>query len=120
MKEIKLELIKQFDKQIYFELENELTKSIYKENPEFVKKDILEYKKNKKNYFKILEFKKNKKNLILCESYLAKQIFLKTIDFTINDWSKIRTGNYYEEIYLEKGINKKLYLLSKIESYLNK
>lgn len=96
--------LQQFDRQIKFEFNIQLKKAVEQQGL---------------NTSEIIKWKKDKKNLLLCESYLAKEIFLKTIDFTINDWKKIRTGDYFQEIDLEKGINKKLYLLTKIQNYLN-
>jgi hypothetical protein len=97
-------ILKQFDKQINFEFKTQLGYAISEQ---------------RLNTKEIIEWKKNKKNLMLCESYLAKQIFLKSIDFTIDDWKEIRKGDYYNEISLESGLNKKLYKLAKIEEYLN-
>jgi hypothetical protein len=112
---MKQKLIETFDKQIYFEIELELNKHLLKND---VNKDELkEYKDKNKN--EITQWKKEIKNLKLCESYLAKEIFLKSINFDIDDWKKIRKGDYYNEISLESGINKKLYKLAKIEEYLN-
>jgi hypothetical protein len=66
----------------------------------------------------IIDFKNDKNNLKRCESYLAKEIFLKSINFNINDWREIRKGDFYNELFLEKGLNKKKYILDKIENYL--
>lgn len=108
-------LIEQFDKQIYFEIENELNKHLLKNG--IIKSELIKYKNKYKS--KIIEWKKDINNLKLCESYLAKHIFLKSINFTVEDWKEIRKENYYYELFLEQGINKKLYKLAKIEEYLN-
>jgi len=107
-------VIEQFDKQIYFEIESQLNKYLLEND--VIKDELKEYKDKNKN--KITQWKKEIKNLKLCESYLAKEIFLKSINFDIEDWKEIRKGDYYNEIFLESGLNKKLYKLAKIEEYL--
>ncbi len=109
-------LIEQFDKQIYFEIENELNKHLLKNG--IMKDELIKYKNKYKS--KITEWKKDINNLKLCDSYLSKHIFLKSINFTVEDWKKIRKENHYNELFLEQGINKKLYKLVKIEIYILK
>lgn len=101
---MKQKLIEQFDKQIKKEFNLKLSYAISEQ---------------RLNTYQIIQWKKDFNNLKLCESYLAKQIFLKSINFTVEDWKKIRKGDYYNELFLEQGINKKLYKLAKIEEYIN-
>jgi hypothetical protein len=96
-------VIEQFDRQIKKEFQEKLIYAISEQNL---------------NLKEIIKWKKDKKNLIKCESYLSKEIFLKSLNFTIKDWKEIRKGNYYDELLLEKGIAKKIYILDKINQYL--
>jgi hypothetical protein len=96
-------IIQVFDKQINQEFKYELKKVISSQGL---------------NDKEIIKWKKDKKNLELCESYISKQIFLKSLNFNIQDWRQIRNGDYYNEWNLEKGINKKKYTLNKIEEYI--
>jgi len=95
-------LIQIFDKQIKQEFEDELKKVINS-------KEL--------NDKEIIKWKEDKNNLELCESYLSKQIFLKSFNFNIQDWREIRKGDYFNELHLENGLNKKKYTLDKIEQY---
>lgn len=95
-------IIQIFDEQINEEFESELNKVISSQGL---------------NYKEIIKWKNDKKNLELCESYLSKQIFLKSFNFNIQDWREIRKGDYYNELYLEEGLKKKKYTLDKIEQY---
>ena len=55
-----------------------------------------------------------------CPSYWAKQIFLKTLHFTINDWRKVRQGNYYTIISRKKGIERSRFVHSRVCQYIGK
>jgi len=99
----KEKIIKVFDKQIKQEFNAELKKAI---------------KSQGLNYKEIIKWKEDKKNLELCESYFSKEIFLKSFNFTIQDWCEVRYGDYYNELKLEEGLNKKKYTLDKINQYI--
>ena len=98
-------VIEQFDRQIKQEFKQQLSYAISNQGL---------------NLKEIIEWKKDENNLKKCESYLSKQIFLKSLNFTIQDWKEIRRGDYYDELLNEKGITKKLYILDKINNYITK
>lgn len=55
-----------------------------------------------------------------CPSYWAKAIFLKTLHFTINDWKKVREGDYYNVIKPKRGIERSKFVYSRVCSYIGK
>lgn len=97
-------VIEQYDRQIKKEFNIQLSYAISEQ---------------RLNTYGIMKWKKDLNNLKLCESHISKQIFLKSINFTAKDWKKLRDESYYNELFLETGINKKLYKLAKIEQYIN-
>jgi len=98
-------VIKVFDRQIKNELKQNLSYAISEQNL---------YTNE------IMQWKTNKKNLSNCISYFMKEIFLESFNFTIYDWRIIRTEEYFIQLNLLFGIDKKKYLLQCIKIYKNK
>jgi len=57
----------------------------------------------------------NKEN---CPSYWHKLLFLKTLDLNINDWRKIRSGDYWLIRDSKKGIERSKFIYERVCSYL--
>tara|TARA_R110000868_G_scaffold184980_3_gene426729 strand:+ start:1238 stop:1522 length:285 start_codon:yes stop_codon:yes gene_type:complete len=64
-----------------------------------------------------IEYKQFNGNKDDCPSYIHKCIFLETLDFNINDWRKIREGNYWEIRDNLDGINQSKFILERVRDY---
>ena len=53
-----------------------------------------------------------------CISYWHKQLFLKTLDFDLNDWKKIRSGDYWEKRDSKQGIEQLKFIYERVTQYL--
>ena len=55
-----------------------------------------------------------------CISYWGKILFIKTKDFTIDDWRKIRDDEYYDKIKDLTDIERSIFILKNVEDYIKK
>ena len=78
-----------------------------------VDKVIKEFDKQIKKEYKSANGKKEN-----CISFWGKRIFLKTLNLDINDWRKIRSGNYYITIASLEGIEKSKFIYNRVIDYL--
>tara|TARA_R110002167_G_C12191682_1_gene605756 strand:- start:59 stop:340 length:282 start_codon:yes stop_codon:yes gene_type:complete len=83
-------------------------------NKEIDKAVIRFDKQIKKEYI----FSKGKKEK--CVSYWNKILFLETFYLDINDWRKIRRGNYWDISDSLSGIEKIKFTTERVMNYLNK
>ena len=52
-----------------------------------------------------------------CPSYWHKLLFINTLDFTINDWKKLRNNDYWEDNDNLKGIEQSAFILKRVRRY---
>ena len=52
-----------------------------------------------------------------CPSYWGKLIFLETMNFNINDWNKIRVGEYFKTRDSLYGIDRSKFIYEKVMNY---
>ena len=64
------------------------------------------------------EYKLNNGVKERCPSYWYKLIFLETINLDINDWRKIRSGDYWKIHDSVEGIQRSKFILRRIRKYL--
>jgi len=55
-----------------------------------------------------------------CPSYWRKMIFIESHDLGIEDWRKIRSGNYYDKIDSLSNVSRDRFILKKILEYKGK
>lgn len=53
-----------------------------------------------------------------CPSYWHKLLFLKTINLDLNDWRKIREGDYWEIRDSLQGIKQSKFIYNRVVDYL--
>lgn len=64
------------------------------------------------------EYKQNEGLKERCPSYWHKLIFLETMNLDINDWRKIRSGNYWQIHDSLQGIERSKFMFRRIKKYL--
>lgn len=64
------------------------------------------------------EYKKSEGDKEKCPSYWSKLIFLKTLDLDIDDWNKIRSGDYWVIRDSLRGIEQSKFTHERIIDYL--
>ena len=55
-----------------------------------------------------------------CPSYWHKLLFINTLDFTIDDWKKLRTKEYYYIRDRLEGIEQNKFILQRVRMYRRK
>jgi len=53
-----------------------------------------------------------------CQSYWHKLLFLKTMNLDLNDWRKIRAGDYWSKRDSLRGIEQSRFIYNRILDYL--
>ena len=53
-----------------------------------------------------------------CPSYWHKLLFLTTMDLDLNDWRKIRVGDYWARRDLLEGIDQSEFIYNRVIDYL--
>jgi len=64
------------------------------------------------------EYKSAGKDKEKCPSYWHKLLFLKTLDLNINDWRKIRSGDYWLIRDSLRGIEQSKFIYERVCDYL--
>ena len=54
-----------------------------------------------------------------CPSFWEKTLFTKTINLDLSDWRKIRGGDYWEKRDSLNGIDRIMFICSRVDKYLN-
>lgn len=65
-----------------------------------------------------LEYKSAGGDKERCPSYWYKLLFLKTLYLDINDWRKIRVGDYWEIRNSLQGIEQSKFIYKRVTDYL--
>jgi hypothetical protein len=63
------------------------------------------------------EYEECDENEKKCPSYWHKLLFINTLDFTINDWNKLRDKDYWETNDNLKGIEQSVFILKRVRRY---